>query len=501
MISKVKNAMSTLVGGMMPHGHHHHHHHHHNHHSGGGQPCGPDSLPPRFPYGRPDFLDLTPELLQYSTEHASRPVLTLKRDSRLPWRTGYAEVINAGKSMLNEDQASCEKVFVKKPSGKHRNSSMLEDNGDGTGIPLHFWGVFDGHAGSGAAIMASKLLHRLIRDRLGEICHLLENPTSAPPICLAKNGSPYPADAKKGAAQDAEDADAVTDSSVRFHMEKVVSLESLVMGVIETAFTQMDDLIEKEKASYAISGGCCALAAIHLMGKLYVANAGDSRAIIIRNNEVIPMTNEFTPESERQRLQYLGFLRPELLGNEFTHIEFPRRIQHSELGKKMLYRDHTMTGWAYKMIVEDDLKFPLIYGEGKKARVMATIGVTRGLGDHDLKVYNSNIYIKPFLSCVPEVKVYNVDENKHGPDDVLVMGTDGLWDVTTDREAADAVSAYLSGCDPSDPMRYTLAAQDLLMRSRGVLKERGWRLPNERLGSGDDITVFVIPLARPEAET
>lgn len=40
-----------------------------------------------------------------------------------------------------------------------------------------------------------------------------------------------------------------------------------------------------------------------------------------------------------------------------------------------------------------------------QARVMATIGVTRGLGDHDLKVYSSNIYIKPFLSCVPEVSV------------------------------------------------------------------------------------------------
>lgn len=37
-------------------------------------------------------------------------------------------VINAGKSMLNEDQASCEKLFVKKPSGKHRNSTLLEDN-------------------------------------------------------------------------------------------------------------------------------------------------------------------------------------------------------------------------------------------------------------------------------------------------------------------------------------------------------------------------------------
>lgn len=88
MIRKVKNAMSDLVGGMMPHGHHHH-----NHHSG-GQTCGTDSLPPRFPYGRPDFLDLTPELLQYSTEHASRPVLTLKRGSRLPWQTGYAEWVD-----------------------------------------------------------------------------------------------------------------------------------------------------------------------------------------------------------------------------------------------------------------------------------------------------------------------------------------------------------------------------------------------------------------------
>uniref|UniRef100_A0A673ZQC7 Protein phosphatase, Mg2+/Mn2+ dependent, 1J n=1 Tax=Salmo trutta TaxID=8032 RepID=A0A673ZQC7_SALTR len=496
MISKVKNAMSTLVGGMMPHGHHQHHGSGNVHH----QNCHQDGLPPRFPYGRPEFLDLTPELLQYSTEHASRPVLTLKRDSRLPWRTGYAETINAGKSMLNEDQASCELLYVKKLSSKKQRNSTLGH------LNCCYWGVFDGHAGSGCAIMASKLLHRLIRDRLGDIAHLLENPSVMPPICLAKNGSPYQVEVKKGAnsTQDPEDPNAITDPSIRFHTEKTVSLESLIMGIIENAFKQMDELIEKEKTSFTISGGCCALAAIHLMGKLYVANAGDSRAIIIRNDEVFPMSNEFTPESERQRLQYLGLLRPELLGNEFTHLEFPRRIQHKELGKKMLFRDHTMNGWAYKTIIEDDLKFPLIYGEGKKARVMATIGVTRGLGDHDLKVYNSNIYIKPFLSCCPEVIVYDMSEYKHGPNDVLVMGTDGLWDVTTDREVADAVSGFLSCCEPTDPVRYTLAAQDLLMRSRGVLKERGWRLPNERLGSGDDITCYVIPLAGPagpETET
>uniref|UniRef100_A0A8C2F119 Protein phosphatase, Mg2+/Mn2+ dependent, 1J n=1 Tax=Cyprinus carpio TaxID=7962 RepID=A0A8C2F119_CYPCA len=502
MISKVKNAMSSLVGGIIPHGHHHHHQQQQH---GSAQNGGTDGLPLRFPYSRPEFLDLTPELLQYSTEHASRPVIALKRDSRLPWRTGYAEVINAGKSMLNEDQAACElliKTYYNTPQKtKSSNRTTLTFlTCDTTGIPMHFWGVFDGHAGSGAALMASKLLHRIIRDRLCDVTHLLENQNNPPPICLAKNGSPFQAEAKKGACLDGEEQDVLLDEP-RFHMEKDISVESLVMGIIETAFRQMDDLIEKEKESYSISGGCCALIAIHLLGKLYVANAGDSRAIIVRNNEVIPMSYEFTPESERQRLQYLGFLKPELLGNEFTHIEFPRRIQHSELGKKMLFRDHTMTGWAYKTIVEDDLKFPLIYGEGKKARVMATIGVTRGLGDHDLKVYNSNIYIKPFLSCCPEVKVYNISEHKHGSDDVLIMGSDGLWDVTADRDVADAVSTFLSGREPNDPLRYTLAAQDLLMRSRGVLKERGWRLPNERLGSGDDITVFVIPLAGAELET
>lgn len=49
---------------------------------------------------------------------------------------------------------------------------------------------------------------------------------------------------------------------------------------------------------------------------------------------------------------------------------------------------------------------PFLYFQ---ARVMATIGVTRGLGDHDLKVHDSNIYIKPFLSSSPEVKQPSFD--------------------------------------------------------------------------------------------
>ncbi len=53
-------------------------------------------------------------------------------------------VINAGKSMLNEDQASCEKLFVKKPSSKHRNSTLLEDNGVSEGQQNIRAGVSEG---------------------------------------------------------------------------------------------------------------------------------------------------------------------------------------------------------------------------------------------------------------------------------------------------------------------------------------------------------------------
>lgn len=38
-------------------------------------------------------------------------------------------------------------------------------------------------------------------------------------------------------------------------------------------------------------------------------------------------------------------MQPHLLGHEFTHLEFPRRVQRKEVGKRMLYRDFTMSGW------------------------------------------------------------------------------------------------------------------------------------------------------------
>ncbi|XP_061061735.1 protein phosphatase 1H isoform X2 [Eubalaena glacialis] len=446
MLTRVKSAVANFMGGIMAGSSG-------SEHGGGG--CGGSDLPLRFPYGRPEFLGLSQDEVECSADHIARPILILKETRRLPWATGYAEVINAGKSTHNEDQASCEVLTVKKKAGAitstpNRNSAkrrsslpngeglQLKENSESEGVSCHYWSLFDGHAGSGAAVVASRLLQHHVTEQLQDIVEILKNSAVPPPTCLGEEPDHTPANSRTltRAASLRGGVGAPGSPSTpptRFFTEKKIPHECLVIGALESAFKEMDLQIERERSSYNISGGCTALIVVCLLGKLYVANAGDSRAIIIRNGEIIPMSSEFTPETERQRLQYL-------------------------------------------------------------ARVMATIGVTRGLGDHDLKVHDSNIYIKPFLSSAPEVRVYDLSRYEHGADDVLILATDGLWDVLSNEEVAEAITQFLPNCDPDDPHRYTLAAQDLVMRARGVLKDRGWRISNDRLGSGDDISVYVIPL-------
>lgn len=85
----------------------------------------------------------------------------------------------------------------------------------------------------------------------------------------------------------------------------------------------------------------------------------------------------------------------------------------------------------------------MVYGEGKRSRLLATIGVTRGFGDHDLRAQSQNgpIYIKPFLSPEPEVRVLDIENETIGESDVLVMATDGLWDVVTNERVAEVVES------------------------------------------------------------
>ena len=65
---------------------------------------------------------------------------------------------------------------------------------------------------------------------------------------------------------------------------------------------------------------------------------------------------------------------------------------------------------------------------------MLTMGVARSLGDFELCHRASGLNMKEFLSPQPEVKVYRMAAGDTR-EDVLVMATDGMWDVLTNKSA------------------------------------------------------------------
>ncbi|XP_069792692.1 protein phosphatase 1M-like [Narcine bancroftii] len=432
-----------------------------------------DDAPPAAVYSRPHFLHQSAGERSRILDRGVRPVLFLPRNQRLAWNTGYAEVINAGKSIYNEDQATCTPIILKRRVSNVEDWVLLCPSEDmqNDEIVATYWGLFDGHGGPMAAIQTSKHLHHCIKDQLEEIFDVISNPSSIPP--------PMHLEEHKGKA--------------RYAKEKNISIENVIKGAVEIAFKKCDELIAQYQALHNQMGGCTALVVLHLQGKFYVASAGDSRAIVVQKNKILPLSNEFTAFTERQRIQHLAFLKPELLGEEFTRFEFPRRVKRNDIGKKILYRDYFMSGWSYKTAEEDDLKYPLIHGEGRQTRVMGTIAVTRGFGDHQLMVYDTDLHIKPFLSCTPEVTVFDLGQHEFGQNDVLVMATDGLWDVMSNKDVEDAAEKFLED-QKHEPRRFTMLAQYLVLKARGIPQNIDWMLEDGSFASPDDISVFVIPL-------
>lgn len=52
-----------------------------------------------------------------------------------------------------------------------------------------------------------------------------------------------------------------------------------------------------------------------------------------------------------------------------------------------------------------------------------------------------------------QVKVFDLSKADLALNDVLILGSDGLWDVVTNEEAAETVSQTLNNLPPTDSTR------------------------------------------------
>ncbi|KAF2311902.1 hypothetical protein GH714_027274 [Hevea brasiliensis] len=128
--------------------------------------------------------------------------------------------------------------------------------------------------------------------------------------------------------------------------------------------------------------GSTAVVAIVTPDKIIVANCGDSRAVLCRNGKPIPLSSDHKPD------------RPDELN----------RIQAA--GGRVIYWDGP--------------------------RVLGVLAMSRAIGDN---------YLKPYVSCEPEVTI----TERTAEDECLILASDGLWDVVSNDTACGVARMCLRG--------------------------------------------------------
>ncbi|GLT31146.1 hypothetical protein SLA2020_059060 [Shorea laevis] len=148
---------------------------------------------------------------------------------------------------------------------------------------------------------------------------------------------------------------------------------------ISKAYERTDQAILSNSSDLGC-GGSTAVTAILINGlRLWVANVGDSRAVLSRGGIAVQMTTDHEPNSERGSIENKG-------------------------------------GFVSNL-------------PGDVPRVNGQLAVSRAFGDKNLKSH---------LRSDPDIKCTNIDNNT----DILILASDGLWKVMANQEAVDIARRY-----------------------------------------------------------
>lgn len=150
--------------------------------------------------------------------------------------------------------------------------------------------------------------------------------------------------------------------------------------------------------SHQLVAGCTAVFALldHAAQKLFVANAGDSRAVLCRNGEAISLTKDHKPND----------------ATELSRIE--------------------AAGGFVSAV----------------GRVNNNLNLSRAIGDLKYKQIKGLSGREQLISAEPDVTVVDVDPVE---DEFMVLACDGVWDVMTNQNICDFVRERLvNGCKPKE---------------------------------------------------
>ncbi|KAK3426810.1 hypothetical protein EUGRSUZ_F03166 [Eucalyptus grandis] len=262
----------------------------------------------------------------------------------------WGSVSLCGKRPEMEDAVTTASRFMKIPIKMLVSEHMIDGISPSlTHVTSHFFGVYDGHGGSRVADYCCERIHLALAEEIGQVKGNIGN------------GS-------VGEARQVMWERAFTNCFQRVDDE----IGGKVSRGIPSDHGNASAASFKPVAPETV--GSTAVVALVCSSHIIVANCGDSRAVLLRGKEAMPLSVDHKPDTEK----------------EYARID-------AAGGKVIQWNGY---------------------------RVFGVLAMSRSIGDR---------YLKPWI--IPEPEVTFVPRARE--DECLIVASDGLWDVMTNEEACE----------------------------------------------------------------
>ena len=198
--------------------------------------------------------------------------------------------------------------------------------------------------------------------------------------------------------------------------------------IIKNCYDRANSKINNSEIDSNLSGTTC-LMLFQIGKKLIISNVGDSRGIIIKNNEVIPLSIDQKPNNENEEKRILKH------GGEIRQFE--------ENGIK----SGPFRVW-------------------KKGENYPGIAMSRSIGD----LISSDLGI----ISEPEIIEMNIDNNTK----FIILASDGIWEFLSNENVKDIVMPFYQNNDPNGACQSLIKESTKLWESEDIVV--------------DDITIIVL---------
>jgi len=182
----------------------------------------------------------------------------------------------------------------------------------------------------------------------------------------------------------------------------------------EIKYLSRNKTLDTRKKGLTLSG-CCGLVAYLNKDELYIANAGDCRAVLGTNTNgewsAVPLSPDHTSAANTNEVQRIL--------SEHPSEESRSCIQYGRL-----------LGRLAPLRAFGDIQFKLSASESHSI-----------LSGHSKYKPMPMLKTPPYLTAEPDVFHYKLEAN----DEFIVLASDGLWDMLSNEDVVNIVAAYLEG--------------------------------------------------------